>query len=386
LSKPGYDPQTGLILDTNGIEFPAVPKAPTRDEALAALAFIKDEVLIGFPFVVDDPLTEESSARSVALSAILTGCVRKSLRTAPLHAFTAPTMATGKTLLCNCVSMIAVGRSAAAMSQARSEEEDEKRLFSILRQGDPVILIDNIERPVAGDALCTILTEDYWQCRVLGVSENQQVATNALFLATGNNLEFLGDITTRVIMCRLDAEVEAPEKRTFDVDLRKHVPASRPQLVAAALTVLRAFIAADRPGLDTFEPYGRFEEWSDLVRGALIWLGEADPCSTRSFIVSQDSKREQLVALLNAWERTIGFGSWHTAKEVIDKAQDNLAYETADDSLDAALASIFPRLVTPRGLGAYLAKMKDRIIDGRCIRQQTSAGDSSRYALMRVGG
>ena len=188
---------------------------PSYEDALHALTVIKDEVLIGFPFVPDDELGDQSAARSVALSAILTGCVRKSLRTAPLHAFSAPTMATGKTLLCNVVSMIAVGRGAAAISQGRTEEEDEKRLFSILRQGDPVILIDNIEQPVHGDALCTILTEATWQCRVLGVSENQTVSTSALFLATGNNLEFQGDVTTRVIMGRLDAGVEAPEKRSF---------------------------------------------------------------------------------------------------------------------------------------------------------------------------
>lgn len=37
LEEPGYDPHIGLLLDPGGIEFPALPKSPTREEALAAL-------------------------------------------------------------------------------------------------------------------------------------------------------------------------------------------------------------------------------------------------------------------------------------------------------------------------------------------------------------
>ena len=37
LDEPGYDPATGLLFDPGGTEFPAVPEAPTRKEALAAL-------------------------------------------------------------------------------------------------------------------------------------------------------------------------------------------------------------------------------------------------------------------------------------------------------------------------------------------------------------
>src|SRR4029077_13510853 len=128
--------------------------------------------------------------------------------------------------------------------------------------------IDNIERPLSGDSLCSILTQESWQSRLLGENRQVRVATNVLFMATGNNLTFKGDMTTRAIVCRLDAGVEKPEQRRFDIDLRKEVPRHRAKLVVAALTVLRAFIAAGRPGLDKLTPFGRFEDWSNLVRGA----------------------------------------------------------------------------------------------------------------------
>src|SRR5690606_12107681 len=91
LDQPGYDAQTGLLFDPQGERFPLLPREPDRDTALRALAFLRD--LIGsFPFVT-------LADRSVALSAILTTLIRRSLPTAPLHGFNAPTAGTGKSML-----------------------------------------------------------------------------------------------------------------------------------------------------------------------------------------------------------------------------------------------------------------------------------------------
>ena len=135
------------------------------------------------------------------------------------------------------------------------------------------------------------------------------------------------------------------------------------------------------PGSSEIEPFGRFEDWSNLVRGALIWLGEADPCNTRGMIAQQDNKREALTALMNAWQKTIGFRKWVSAKEIIDVGA-NLPGDS--NPLMPALEAILPRYLSSRGLGNYLAKFKDRIVDGRCIHHETIAGESSRYALVRV--
>ena len=89
LDQPGYDEATGLLFVNNGVEFEPIPQSPTCEQALAALAFLKDEVLIGFPFKADHD-------RSAALSAILTATVRHALKAAPMHTFNAPVMASGK--------------------------------------------------------------------------------------------------------------------------------------------------------------------------------------------------------------------------------------------------------------------------------------------------
>ena len=162
-----------------------MPDSPSRADAVAALGRLK-EVIEDFPFV-------DMPSRSVALSAMLTVVCRKSMRTAPLHGFTAPTMGTGKSLIADVVAALGTGRDAPVMSQGATEEEDEKRLLSVLMQGDPVVVIDNVTRPVTGDALCSILTSETWQNRKLGTNDQIRVPTQTLFIANGNNLQFRED-------------------------------------------------------------------------------------------------------------------------------------------------------------------------------------------------
>ena len=239
------------------------------------------------------------------LSAVLTALCRRTLRTAPMHAFSAPTMGTGKSLLADIVSIIATGRAPACVSQGKNDEEEEKRLLSILMQGDGIVVYDNVERPMQGDALCSILTQEAWRSRQLGSNKQVRVLTNALFLATGNNLGFKGE-TTRAIMCRLDANVEARQNRRFERDLHKEVPQLRPQLVSAGLTVLRAFIVAGRPGLRMSGRSGNSRTGQTLLKARSPGSARPTPANSREHILSRDPEKEELFALLELWKRSIG--------------------------------------------------------------------------------
>jgi hypothetical protein len=293
LATQGYDKATGLFLDLNGLVVPPIVDQPTKDDALAALVVLR-QVFKDFSFVA---LCDYAAA----LAAALTTLVRVSIRTAPMTAVRAPKMGSGKSLLVDAIAMIATGRVAPVMPQGRDDEEIRKRLLAILLAGYPLACIDNVERPLGGDTICSVLTQVVYRDRILGKSETATVPTSTTWFATGNNLEFVGDITTRVIVCDLDPACEHPERRPFDVDLRRYVLLHRGKLIAAGLTVLRAYQVAGRPsqGLPTF---GRFEEWSDLVRSALVWLGEADPCEGIQRIEDADPTRTSLRGVLLAWE------------------------------------------------------------------------------------
>jgi len=71
-------------------------------------------------------------------------------------------------------------------------------------------------------------------------------------------------------------------------------------VIAAALTILRAHIVAGSPGARELSPFGSFEQWSEWVRGALVWLGEADPCRTRKYVQADDPAYEAAASLFAA--------------------------------------------------------------------------------------
>jgi hypothetical protein len=267
LEVPGYDAATGLLLVEPEAPYPAVPSAPSREDALAALGRL-DQLLEGFPFV-------DKASRAVALSCILSACIRRSLPTVPLHAFTAPTPGSGKSFLVDVVCLIAAGREAAVMAQGGGKEELEKRLGAHLLAGDAVVAIDNCEEPLGGDFLCALLTQPTVRTRILGKSEAPELPSNALITATGNNLQLEGDMARRALLCQLDPRVERPELRTFDFNPAMLAKESRGRYLVDALTVLRAHWLAGCPGRPS--PLASFEMWSERVRGACVSAWKKDP-------------------------------------------------------------------------------------------------------------
>ena len=368
LATPGYDRASGLYLAFDTGAFPPIQLDPTRDDAIAALALILD-VIREFPFVSE-------ADRAVVVAAILTALIRPSLRTAPLFAFIASKMGSGKSLLADIVALIATGRPAAVMTQGADENEDKKRMLPILSEGDSVAVIDNIERPFGSAALCSILTQPTWRDRVLGKSQTLAVpTTNTTWLATGNNLLFVGDITTRVLICELDPQCEHPEERKFDRNLYHHIAEHRAKLVIAGLTVLRAYHLAGRPD-QQLKVFGRFEPWSDWVRSSLVWLGMADPCITRKRAEEVDPVRNELRQLLTALESLFGSQPFRVAE----------ALTCADEGLREAISSILAAgSGTPaQRLGIFFQRIDRRPEGGLRLVRRATHGGSATWGVERV--
>ena len=273
LDRPGFDAATGMLFAPQGVDFPAVAAWPTRNAALAALELLKAP-FTEFPFVDD-------ASRAVLLSALLSAVTRLAVPHVPCHAFDAPAAGTGKSKLVDCVAILLTGRECGVVSQAEDETEFEKKLGAVLLAGDPIVSIDNCQRPVDDQFLCMLLTQTDVKIRILGLSKDANIPTTALIFANGNNFHFGGDMLRRGLLGRLDAACERPELRQFTTEDPVHLlKRARPQYVAAALTVLRAYLATGQPQAAPHSPLGGFEIWSRLVRDALIWLGESDPVET----------------------------------------------------------------------------------------------------------
>ena len=88
---------------------------------------------------------------------------------------------------------------------------------------------------------------------------------------------------------------ERPELRQFRRDVLDTSPGiNRARYVAAALTVVRAYLAAGAP--QVCGPFGSYADWSRMVRSPLVWLGEPDP------ILSMEKTREEDPELANIRE------------------------------------------------------------------------------------
>ena len=231
--QPGYDAASGLLFKPDDQSFPPIPREPDKADAIEALAQL-ERLISTFPFVA-------TADRSVALSAILTTLDRRSMATAPLHAFTSPTPGTGKSLLVDVAAVLATGRPMPVIAQGRTEEELEKRLGAALLAGDVAISLDNCDHVLEGSFLCQVLTQHQLNIRILGQSRNAETPVNATIFATGNNLTIGGDLIRRSLLCSMDAGCERPELRVFNVNAIEATKANRGELVAAALTVLRAW-------------------------------------------------------------------------------------------------------------------------------------------------
>lgn len=355
LVEPGYDAETRLLL-MDPPKLPAMSAKPTRQEAMAALDLL-DRLLDDFPFV-------NKASRSVALSALITPVVRGAMPVAPLHANTAPVAGSGKSFIVDLASAIVTGDRAPVIAAGRTEEETEKRLGSALLAGLPIISIDNVNGSLGGDALCQMIERPIISIRPLGVSKLIRIESRATTFATGNNIQLVGDMTRRVVLCSLDPNMERPEMRVFSSNPLHAILANRGSYIAAALTVARAYIVAGRPGLQP--PLASFEEWSNIVRSALTWLDRADPVDTMVSARADDPILSTLSAVLHAWHATIGQINVTAggAKETGEKRQGG---ELAYSDLFHALTDAAPDRgggINSKALGRYLTRHKGRVVDG----------------------
>jgi len=360
LQDPGYDAAMQVFYDPCGVEYPRVPERPTKADAERAFKVVYD-AFDSFPYVGD-------ADRAVALSFVLTALVRRSLPSAPLGAISAPMMGSGKTLLADCIAILTTGASAPAMTFAETDEEAKKTALAVLMEGDPVVLIDNVERPLEGDWLCSMLTSELYKQRMLGRTEMVSVPTRTLILATGNHLTVAGDLRTRTLLCQLDPKLEHPEQREFSYDLREKMIRMRPAIVTAALTVMSAFICCGESARKHVPPWGRFEHWSDMVRAPLVWMDCEDPCFSLRTLEGEDPMRNEHMRLVALWFKAFK-DEVLTARAAIDRL--NRASPTDDEvelkqvMLDVAVDKLGG--ISSKRLGKWLDRNKGGRIGGYLI-------------------
>jgi hypothetical protein len=376
LSAPGYDPATRLYLAPDpSFVLPPVPEAPSKEQAESSLALL-EELLGQFPFVA--PVD-----RAVALSGILTAVIRGAISTAPMHAIRAHTAGTGKSYLVDLIATIATGRRCPVIAAGKSEDETEKRLGALLRDGVPIVSLDNVNAELGGDMLCQLTERPLVRVRILGKSEAPEFECRSTVLATGNNLTLVGEMVRRVLPCNLDAGVERPELRVFDFDPIERVLADRGKYVAAVMTIIKAYRAAGSP--QVCSPIGSYEEWSSLVRSPLIWLGRADTVESMEAAREEDPELQSIRELHARWREHLNLGSKYTSAAIIKIAcERTVSGEFVHPEFNDLLQRVANDGGRPstRALGKWLSRIGGRIVDGFVIHVKRDRCHGNQFSLV----
>lgn len=359
----GYDLDTGMFGVFDGRRF-LIPDKPTREDAELSLKIL-NEILEEFCFATDED-------RAAALSAILTAAIRPSLVNAPMIHVRAHAVGSGKSYLCELITAFASPQQGTPTTFPADDEECRKLLLAELLRAPAVIEFDNMTSDILPHkSLCTALTSEFITGRILGVSKTATVSTRTVFLSSGNNVTPIKDMTRRCISINLNPEVEIPASRTFKrPNLIAEVLKEREHYVSAAITIVRAWIVAEKPRAKCKSLAG-FESWSDYCRHSLLWLGCADPAVSIFEAIKEDPDREQLGRLLIAWQ--IVFDNVPAmVREAVSKSTlhgndelKEILHDIADERGD----------INRRRLGRWIKRHQGQIVDG--LRFARCSGNTS---------
>ena len=362
LQKKGYDAQTSFIYATNQ-NFPQISEFPTRDDARQAVHLLED-VVCDFPFLND-------ANRSAWFAFVLTMLSRPCIEgVTPLFATTANLRGTGKSMLSDVATLIALGRLPARRVFTSNDEEQRKAITSIVLEATPNVLFDNLNEPLAGAALDAVLTGETWNDRLLGHSKTTgDIPVRTVWSATGNNMSFGTDLGRRVLPICLECHDEKPELRTNfkRPNLVGWIKENRPQLVAAALTVIRAYFVAGCPE-QSGGIWGSFENWSRIVRGSLVWAGCDDPLTTREYVNANDNSVDVLDLLIAGLEEIAPHGEPITTGRI----QQKLSFVGQYEALEEAVSEVCGDRFNARQFGRTLKDFKGRVRNGKKIRGATA--------------
>jgi hypothetical protein len=315
-----------------------------------------------FPFVHD-------TDRAAYVAAILSIVGRHAIA-GPVPAFpvVAPVPGAGKGLLTRVMTLIGAGREPAIMTVPGDDIEFRKRLLVLAIAGTPVVVLDNVSGTIGSDQFAAALTANEFSDRLLGASRLVTAPLTSVWFVTGNNVRFGRTLGRRMVPITLDPENEHPEDRTgFRYpDVIGRVKCHRPTLVTAALALLYGYSLAGKPPHDQ-PKMGSFEYWDDLVRGAVMWAGLADPAAATDpargrgrLRAEGDEDLDQLDGLLEALASAFGTS--------VFQVPDVLTRIETDHALGAACqvaAADRKGVVTANSVGNTFRDRRDRWVRGR---------------------
>jgi hypothetical protein len=309
---------------------------------------------------------------------------------------------TGKSKLGRLIGIITVSDKPTELSWTSDEKEMESRIASLLGGGDNYAVFDNASGTIRNPVLERFLTSHAFDFRRFHRQELVKMPNRTVLAITGNNLTLRGDLSRRVIRCRLVTTMDCPETRDGfrHANIEAFAVDNQAELLAAALTILRAHavtgftpcqVRVTRVDGNTVDaparPVGSFNEWDRVVRHAILRAGLADPMLTQDEAREEDEDDVKLAALLRAWHHRNQSTPW-TVNDLLEDVFGREGHGESSpgaESLAAAIREITDtapgKMPDPRTLGYRLKDARDKAIDGFCLRRVKKSNTGVRYLV-----
>jgi hypothetical protein len=264
LAPPGLDRKRGIQFIIPDEVRAIVPKRAdcTPERVRSAIKFLFDEWLVD--------VATDGTGKALLVAIALSIMERSLLDNRPCFFVTAGRRGNGKTTAIQMLIIAVIGDPPAASAWSSNEEERRKALMSHFIYGMPYILWDNIAKglQIACQHIEKACTSKYYADRKLGVTELIRTAASLIHIFTGNNIGPKGDLASRSLIIRLNADRADPENRPF----RHQFPLDwtmdhRAEILAGLYTILLGNPQLDAPR--NAKGKTRFRMWWRLVGSAL---------------------------------------------------------------------------------------------------------------------
>jgi hypothetical protein len=194
----------------------------------------------------------------------------------------------------------------------------------MVAESESYVCFDNVDEVISNSALARAITAKVWQGRILKTSTTIKKPIAFTWMATGNNIRTSGEMIKRCYRIRIVRKMANPE----EYDKFQHSPLlpwieeHRMELVAALLTLARAWYVRGKTADPSLPHIGGFEEFVTIIGGILATAGVAGFLTNMSQLAQEsDTEGGQIEAFLVAWH-TLYADAWKTSREVLTDIND----------------------------------------------------------------
>lgn len=360
----GYDPQSKLYFtQAKPVD---IPEQPTSHDIAEAKRFIFDMVLADVKWATKGDL---ANYFSMLMTPVLRHYIGLDSHV-PAAGIDANNSGSGKGLLFDIIANV---NPANSMQFTTRTTELDKNIPTVLGSASAVVRIDNVSEAIKHDRFCELFTSpgNMWTARKFGSNTEQlKLRNDKLWVFTGNNLRFEGDMRSRVVVARLKTEPNPELRKDFVLpNLIDDITNPDFQLaIYRALVILAlGWINAGAP--EVRREHRSFTRWMSIMGGLCKHYELSGFMDNLTVIRGNDTETNDMAIFLGWWYEE--FGS--TPVNVRNLIESSKASFSDDGNLitlkwaaNAWLDNEFEEILKTKGsAGVQLGKKLERHLDGR---------------------